>query len=261
MSDKLNDELLKLISDVLSVDETDVAVSSSEIESQRAQTVLARVMTSVQSGERQQQHVKRSQRLTARSFRWRVVTTFSIAFALILLTGVVVSIAGGNGRLRSPITTAWQPGTSLTTSQVSGASVSRHGAWMLADGSLSGTWQQTAVGPPGDGVTCPTASACFEMDEVTAAPVENSPLLSVAFYASTDVGVTWTKYSMPSGFSPTTFLSCGSDSDCDAGGTYNGQSVLVSTTNAGHSFIVAPLPSAAGNSYRFRAPPASSAEA
>ena len=51
---------------------------------------------------------------------------------------------------------------------------------------------------------------------------------------------------MPSGFSPTTTLSCGSNSDCDAGGTYNGQSVLVSTTNGGHSFTVAPLPSAVG---------------
>jgi hypothetical protein len=75
---------------------------------------------------------------------------------------------------------------------------------------------------------------------------KNSPLLSVSFYASVDDGATWTQYSMPNGFSPTTSLSCGSGNDCDAGGTLNGQSVLVSTANGGHSFTVAPLPSTVG---------------
>jgi|GEM_PF-1250595 len=191
-------------------------------------------------------HVKRPYWLSVRPFRGRVVVTVSVAFAMILLAGVVVSIVRGSGRLDSPITTSWQSGNSLITKQVSDTRPSRHGTWLLADDSLSGTWQQIPVGPPGVGVTCPTASACYEMDKITAAPVENSPLLSVSFYASTNSGLVWTEYSMPSGFSPTTSLSCGSNSDCDAGGTYNGQSVLVSTTNGGHSFTVAPLPSTVG---------------
>jgi photosystem II stability/assembly factor-like uncharacterized protein len=246
MSDQLRDELLKRVSDVMSAEDVNSANDSSENESQRAQAVLARVMENVQSEESPRRHVKRPYWLSARSFRGRVVVTASVALAMILLVGVLVSIVGGNSRLDSPITTSRQSGKSLITKQVGSTALPRHGTWLLADGSLSGTWQQIPVGPPGVGVTCPTASACYEMEEVTAAPVENSPLLSVSFYASTDDGVTWTEYSMPSGFSPTTTLSCGSDSDCDAGGTYNGQSVLVSTTDGGHSFTVAPLPSTVG---------------
>jgi len=195
---------------------------------------------------RGRRHVQRPYWLSVRPFRGRVVVTVSVAFAMILLVGVLVSIVGGSNRLNSPITTSWQSGKSLITNQVGDTGLPRHGTWLLADGSLSGTWQQIPVGPPGVGVTCPTSSACYEMNVITAAPVENSPLLSVSFYASTDDGMTWTEYSMPSGFSPTTSLSCGSNSNCDSGGTYNGQSVLVSTTNGGHSFTVAPLPSTVG---------------
>src|ERR1017187_2472926 len=209
MSDQLRDELLKRVSDVMRAE--DSANNSSENESQRAQAVLARVIENVQCEERPRRHVKRPYWLSSRSFRGRVVTA-SVAFAMILLVGVFVSIVGGNSRLDSPITTSRQSGKSLITKQVGSTALPRHGTWLLADGSLSGTWQQIPVGPPGVGVTCPTASACYEMDEVTAAPVENSPLLSVSFYASTDDGVTWTEYSMPRGFSPTTTLSCGSDS-------------------------------------------------
>jgi photosystem II stability/assembly factor-like uncharacterized protein len=117
---------------------------------------------------------------------------------------------------------------------------------MLADDSLSGTWQQISVDPPGEGVTCPTDSSCYEMNANYASSMENSALLTVSFYASDDVGITWTEYPMPSGFTPTTTLSCGDATDCAAGGTYNGQAVLVSTTNGGQSFTVAPLPSAVG---------------
>ena len=243
MSDQLRDELLERVSDVMGAE--DSTNDSPESESQRAQAVLARVMENIHSA-KPMRNVRRPYWLSARTLRGRIVVAVSVAFAMILLAGVLVSIVGGSGRLDSPITTAWQSGKSLITKQVGVTGPARHGTWMLADDSLSGTWQQIPVGPPGVGVTCPTASACYEMDKVTAAPVENSPLLSVSFYASTDDGVTWTEYTMPSGFSPTTSLSCGSESDCDAGGTYNGQSVLVSTTNGGHSFTVAPLPSTVG---------------
>ena len=191
MSDQLRDELLKRVSEVMSAEDVDSANESSENEGQRAQAVLARVIENVQCEERPRRHVKRPYWLSARSFRGRVVVTASVAFAMILLVGVLVSIVGGNSRLDSPITTSRQSGKSLITKQVGSTALPRHGTWLLADGSLSGTWQQIPVGPPGVGVTCPTASACYEMDEVTAAPVENSPLLSVSFYASTDDGVIW----------------------------------------------------------------------
>jgi hypothetical protein len=246
MSDQLRDELLMRVSELMGAEDIVSAEDTPENESQRAQAVLARVLENVQSEARPRRHVKRPNWLSARSSRGRIVVAASVAIALILLAGVLVSIVGGSSRLNSPITTARQSGKTLITKQAGAAGAVRHGTWMLADDSSSGTWQQIPVGPPGVGVTCPTASACYEMDKVTAAPVENSPLLSVSFYASTDDGVTWTEYTMPSGFSPTTSLSCGSESDCDAGGTYNGQSVIVSTTNGGHSFTVAPLPSTVG---------------
>lgn len=248
MSDQLRDELLERISVVMSAEDLDVesANDSSENVSQRAQAVIARVLENVHSGATPRRHVKHPHGLSARPFRGRIVVAVSMAVVLILLAGVLVSIVSGSGRLDSPITTSRQSGRTLITKLLGGSALPHHGTWMLADDTLSGTWQQIPVGPPGVGLTCPTASACYEMDKVTAAPVENSPLLSVSFYASSDDGVTWAEYTMPSGFSPTTSLSCGSDRDCDAGGTYNGQPVLVSTINGGHSFTVAPLPSTVG---------------
>ena len=246
MSDQLQDQLLKRVSDVLSAEDMDYANDSSEHEGQRAQAVLARIMENVQSEITPSWHVKRPHWLSVRTFRGRLVPTVSVAVVLILLAGVLISVVGGNSRLHSPITTSFQAGTMLKAKQANESKLPRHGTWMLVDNTLSGTWQQIPVGPPGTGVTCSTASACYEMDTITASPVENSPLLSVSFYASTDDGVTWTQYRMPSGFSPTTQLSCGGASDCDVGGAYNGQFVLVSTTNGGHSFTVAPLPSTVG---------------
>jgi hypothetical protein len=246
MSDQLRDELLKRVSEVMSGEDVNSANDSSENVSLRGQAVLARVLERVQSEEMPRRRIMRPYRFPARTFRERIVATVSVAIAVILLAGVLASVLGGNSRLDSPFTTSRQSGKSLLTKQVGSTALPRQGTWLLADGSLSGTWQQIPVGPPGVGVTCPTASACYEMDTITAAPVENSPLLSVSFYASADDGVSWTDYTMPSGFSPTTSLSCGSVSACDAGGIYNGQSVLVSTTNAGHSFTVSPLPTTVG---------------
>jgi hypothetical protein len=243
MSDQLRDQLLERVSAVIGAEFSTNASPKSERE--RAQAVLARVMENIQNA-KPRRTLELPYRLSVRTRRGRIVMSVSVALAVILLAGVLVSIVSGSSRLDSPITTAWQSGKSLISKQVGITGPARRGTWMLADDSLSGTWQQIPVGPPGVGVTCPTASTCYEMDKVTAAPIENSPLLSVSFYASSDDGVTWTEYTMPGGFSPTTSLSCGSASDCDAGGTYNGQSVLVLTTNGGHSFTVAPLPSTVG---------------
>src|ERR1019366_10778275 len=99
MSDQLRDELLKRVSEVMSAEDVDSANESSENEGQRAQAVLARVIENVQCEERPRRHVKRPYWLSARSFRGRVVVTVSVAFAMILLAGVLVSIVGGSSRL------------------------------------------------------------------------------------------------------------------------------------------------------------------
>src|ERR1035438_9233284 len=101
MSNQLRDELLKRVSDVMSAEDTDSANDSSEHEGQRAQAVLARVIENVKCEERPRRHVKRPYWLSSRSFRGRVVVTASVAFAMILLAGVLVSIVGGNSRLES----------------------------------------------------------------------------------------------------------------------------------------------------------------
>ena len=248
MSDQSQDELLEQVRKMLNAAEVRTQRDSSAHESDRARAVLVRVMGRIDDVKDPARRIWRPNWGFARAPRRRVFATLSVAIAVILLAGLVVSIEGGNGRLNSPITTTWQSGRSLRAKHGGATEPIRHGTWLLSDDSLSGTWQQIPVGPPGTGVTCPTDSDCYEMDTITTSPTENAPLVSVSFYASTDDGVSWTQYTMPSGFSPTTRLSCAAAGDCDAGGSYNGQFVLVSTTNGGHLFNVAPLPSSVGDS-------------
>ncbi len=80
-----------------------------------------------------------------------------------------------------------------------------------------------------------------------ASPKAGSPLLSESLYASTDVGATWTQLPMPQGFAPTSPLACGGVSDCAAGGTDNGEPVLVTTNDGGHTFAITALPDGVGH--------------
>jgi photosystem II stability/assembly factor-like uncharacterized protein len=84
----------------------------------------------------------------------------------------------------------------------------------------------------------------------------NAPLLSVSLYVSTDVGSTWSVLPMPQGFHPTSSLACGGIADCAAGGTYDAKSVLVSTSDGGHSFVITPLPAGDGTFYSLSCPSA-----
>ena len=52
---------------------------------------------------------------------------------------------------------------------------------------------------------------------------------------------------MPQGFVPTSALSCGTPSNCAAGGTYNGQPVMITTSDRGHSFATVALPVGVGH--------------
>jgi photosystem II stability/assembly factor-like uncharacterized protein len=117
------------------------------------------------------------------------------------------------------------------------------------DDVLSGNWQQNTSGPPGGYLTCPNASTCYEMSGHYASAMAGAPLLSESLYVSTDLGVTWSEFPMPQGFSSTSPISCGGPTNCAAGGTYGGRSVLIATENGGQSFTVSPLPSAVGNLY------------
>ena len=104
-----------------------------ENESRRAETVLARVMENVHREEGPRRYWQVPFWWSARSSRGRVIVTVSVAVAVILLAGALVSIMGGTSRLGSPITTSWQSGKSLVTKQAGDARLPRHGTWTLAD--------------------------------------------------------------------------------------------------------------------------------
>ena len=171
-----------------------------------------------------------SLRLYDQPRRLRPVAALAVVMAIAIVGGLLV-LGGGGGTPTHP-TIAGQ----------------RTGTWKLADDVLSGTWQQNTKGGPPPGVlSCPNTSICYTMSGRSASPNEGAPLLSVSLYASTDAGVTWSAYSMPQGFTPTSPLACSGTSTSAAGGTDNGQPVLVTTTDGGHSFAIDPLPAGVGD--------------
>lgn len=182
--------------------------------------------------------------------RRRSVVTLAIAVTVIMVVIATVSFLSRGGGLSSPITSTWQPGHSMPLDL---KSHSRHGTWVLADDVLTGTWQQNVSGPPPGYFTCPDTSTCFAMSG-SYANTEVSAPTSESLYASTDFGLTWTDFPMPSGFLSTSALSCSDATDCAAGGTYNSQPVLVTTSDGGHSFVIDPLPAGVGTIYSLSCP-------
>jgi hypothetical protein len=171
----------------------------------------------------------------------------------VVVVVVAVSFSSKGGGLTSPITSSWQPGHSIPMNTGQSTSLSRHGTWTLVDDVLTGTWQQSVTGPPPGYFTCPDTSTCFAMSG-NYANTEASAPKSESLYASTDFGLTWTDYPMPSGFLSTSALACSDATDCAAGGTYNSQPVLVTTSDGGHSFVIDPLPAGVGTIYSLSCP-------
>lgn len=181
--------------------------------------------------------------------RRAILLAATALMALALVGGVLVATTGRGG-LKAPLTTPWRAGHSLGAT----GAHARSGTWALLDDVLSGTWVQDAAGPPPGYLDCPTAATCYVMSGRWASPDAGAPLLGESLYASGDLGATWTELAMPSGFSPTTPLACADALDCAAGGTYQGQPVLVSTSDGGHRFTVVPLPSGDGTLYSLSCP-------
>jgi photosystem II stability/assembly factor-like uncharacterized protein len=178
---------------------------------------------------------------------------FAVAAVTLLVVGLTVFGPGGGGR-KGAITTPWEAARSLSVAPNGGATHQRSGTWTLVDDVLSGRWQQSLLGPPSGYLVCPTASTCYVMSGHYASADANAPLLSVSLYVSSDVGSTWSVLPMPQGFDPTSPLACGGIADCAAGGTYKGESVLVSTSDGGHSFVITPLPAGDGSLYSLSCP-------
>jgi photosystem II stability/assembly factor-like uncharacterized protein len=188
--------------------------------------------------------------------RFGALATFVAAFIVLAVATVTLF---SNGHLTSPIKSSWSAGHAFTTR--GGSTISpRHGTWALMDDNVSGTWRQNDQGPPPGYLTCPDASTCFDMSGSYASD-SASAATSESIYASSDFGSTWTVFPMPSGFVATTPLVCTDDTNCAAGGTYDSQSVLVTTSDSGHTFTVAPLPSSVGTIYSLACPSTASCRA
>ena len=183
-------------------------------------------------------------------YRRRVaIATLAAAVALIVS---LVAVNGGNSGLTQPVTTAYQGGTSFHVA--SHGANHKSGTWRLVDDLLTGTWQQNADGPPPGYLDCPAASACYAMSGRYTSAMASAPLLGESLYASADVGATWTAYPMPRGFQPTSPLECADATTCAAGGTEQGQSVFVVTSDGGHTFTTDPLPNDVGTIYSLSCP-------
>lgn len=185
------------------------------------------------------------------SLRRRLVLTLALAVIMIVVAAATFLSTGGG--LTSPITSSWQSGHSMSIRSGGSTSHPRHGTWVLLDDVLSGTWQQNLSGPPPGYFTCPDSSTCFAMSG-SYASAEANAATSESLYASTDFGLTWTDYPMPGGFLSTSPLVCSDATNCTAGGTYNSQPVLVTTSDGGHSFVIDPLPAGVGTIYSLSCP-------
>jgi hypothetical protein len=177
------------------------------------------------------------------------------AVALIVVIVAAVTLSSHGGGLRTPITSSWQAGHAIPSDVGGSRPSSRHGTWALVDDALTGTWLQNVSGPPPGYFTCPDASTCFAMSG-TYASDSASAASAESLYVSTDFASTWTAFAMPSGFLATSPLACSDATNCAAGGTYDSQPVLVTTSDGGHSFVTSPLPSGVGSIYSLTCPSA-----
>ena len=175
------------------------------------------------------------------------------ALGLIVLAASIAFTLNTGAELKGPVTTPWR--ASQPFPRVSNAHL-QSGTWRLTDQLLTGTWQQNTAGPPPGSLSCPSASTCYVMSGDYASADAGAPMLSESLYVSDDLGATWSSFPTPSGFVSHGPLSCAGDLDCASGGTYQGQPVLLTTTDGGHSFTMNPYPAADGALYSLSCPTA-----
>ncbi len=179
-----------------------------------------------------------------RPIRRASISLAIVAAALLLVVGL---LAVGGIRSNQPSRVSSQAGQRLGVGSQGTSANLKRGTWRILDASVKGNWQQNTAGPPGGYLTCPTASICYQMSGKYPSAVAGAPLLSESLYASSDSGTTWVEHPMPTGFAPTSPISCGGPLSCAAGGTYGDGSVLVTTQNGGKSFSISPVPQNVGS--------------
>ena len=173
--------------------------------------------------------------------RLRLQRRLALAAAVVLVIGAT-SLSLGLPKSDSGITTTpWKTARELPGSGEGIAGSRAVGSWQLVGDVVSAGWQQNTVGPPPGTITCPSVHACYALAGNYGTPYAKAPLLSESLYVTSDLGHTWSVLPMPSGFDPTSGLTCADSSNCSAGGTLNESSVFITTTDSGHRWSVIPL--------------------
>jgi photosystem II stability/assembly factor-like uncharacterized protein len=169
--------------------------------------------------------------------RW-ILTVGLVAAAIILIaTGLTLAGSSSSSGFR---TTQWHAARSLSAAPTPPGSLHTAG-WQLVDDLISTGWQQNTAGPPPGGLACPTVSACYALSGAFPSAKSGAPLLSESLYVSSDLGQSWSVLPMPSGFNPTTQLSCASAMSCYVAGSIQSRSVFLSTPDGGHQWTIMPL--------------------
>jgi photosystem II stability/assembly factor-like uncharacterized protein len=176
-----------------------------------------------------------------RRFQFGPRALVAAAAAAAAVAALLIVLLPGHSRLTRPFHTAWAAARALPQEAVTGRASSA-GGWRLASYLISVGWQQDTAGPEPGFLTCPSARTCYvQGDNATSA---SGPADMNSFYVSYDHGLSWSVLPLPAGLTFTSALSCGSETDCAAGGRYGGQPVFGQTADGGHSWKVEPLPAA-----------------
>jgi hypothetical protein len=137
--------------------------------------------------------------------------------------------------------TSWRPARAVPAASHPLPKNQTDEGWQLVDDLASSSWQQNTTGPPPGGITCPSATTCYALSESYASPRGGAPLLGVSLYVSGDLGQTWSVLPVPSGFKPTSELSCAAALNCFVAGLDVRTPVFLSTSDGGHQWTIAPL--------------------
>ena len=176
---------------------------------------------------------------TTRRLRTALVAAGVIALLAAALTAIVQTQSVQNGH--GVRVTAWRAARPVRSLTRPLPKMHSNGTWQLVDDLASSSWQQNTTGPPPGGITCPSVTTCYSLSESYASPKGGAPLLGVSLYTSGDLGQTWSVLPVPTGFKPSSELSCGTALNCFVGGLFGRTPTLLSTSDGGHQWTIAPL--------------------
>ncbi len=173
----------------------------------------------------------------------RITTLMTIAAAVVLLAaGLTFGLETGGPSPKDSLPsgariTPWHAARLLpvtlhpSTSQGSGK-------WQLVSLVVNQEWKVNTSGPPPGQLTCPTATACYALAVRYASPKGGTKPGPASLYVSSDLGTTWSVLPMPTGFLPTSNLSCPTHQVCAVGGLDGDQPAFAVTIDGGHQWGV-----------------------